>query len=169
MNKQEILEEINKTEEHLANMKKMLKECEYERWKPKDGEKYWYVTNSNQVSQTDFTSERSYKREDDYQRWLTYNCFQTREQAEAEAEKILVRRQLEDIAIRLNKREKIDWKNNTQNKYAILFLTSNDSISCVPSCVRKIQGAVYCLDIDFDKVAIQEIGEERLKKYLRGE
>lgn len=30
MNKQEILEEINKTKEHLANMKKMLAECEYE-------------------------------------------------------------------------------------------------------------------------------------------
>lgn len=30
MNKQEILEEINKTEEHLANMKKMLEECDYE-------------------------------------------------------------------------------------------------------------------------------------------
>lgn len=31
MNKQEILEEINKTKEHLANMEKMLEECEYER------------------------------------------------------------------------------------------------------------------------------------------
>ena len=148
MNKQELQNEINKTKEHLANMEKMLAECEYERWKPEEGEKYWYITNSNQVTQTDYTSTRSYKYEDDYQRCLTYNCFQTREQAETEAEKILVRRILEDIARRLNKINKIDW---------------------CRECRCTVQGSVYCLDINFYKVAIQEIGEERLKKYLRGE
>ena len=47
MNKQEILEEINKTEEHLAAMKKMLEECEYKRWKPEKGERYWWVGGSS--------------------------------------------------------------------------------------------------------------------------
>ena len=169
MNKQELQNEINKTKEHLANMEKMLAECEYERWKPKDGEKYWYVTNSNQISQIDFTSERSYKREDDYQRCLTYNCFQTREQAEAEAEKILVRRQLEDIARRLNKGEKIDWKNSTQYKYSFYLDDKINKIDWCRECRCTVQGSVYCLDINFYNVAIQEIGEERLKKYLRGE
>lgn len=28
MNKQELIDEINKTKEHLANMEKILKECE---------------------------------------------------------------------------------------------------------------------------------------------
>lgn len=35
--------------------------------------------------------------------------------------------------------------------------------------VNTIQGVVYCLDKNFLNIAIQEIGEERLKKYLRGE
>lgn len=43
MNKKEILDEINKTKEHLANMKKILEECESERWKPKDGEKFLFL------------------------------------------------------------------------------------------------------------------------------
>ena len=163
MNKQEILNEINKTKEHLANMEKMLEECECERWKPKANEKYWYVTSTNHTAQTDFVMG------DDFQRWLIYNCFKTEKEANQETEKLLIRRQLEDIARRLNKGEKIDWKNNTQIKYTILFLTSNDDISCVPSSMRKIQGAVYCLDIEFDKIATREIGEEKLKKYLRGE
>ena len=30
------------------------------------------------------------------------------------------------------------------------------------------QGTVYCLDRNFKDVAIKEIGEERLIKYLRG-
>lgn len=166
MKKEEILNEIEKTQQHLAAMKKMLQECEYKRWKPKDGEKYWYITNTNQLSQIDFTSERSYKREDDYQRWLTYNCFQTREQAEQEAEKILIRRQLEDIARRLNKGIKIDWNNTEQSKYCIELYFNNIVTNFYYG--HKTQGTVYCLDENFKDVAIQEIGEERLKKYLRG-
>ena len=42
MNKQEIIDEINKTKEHLANMEKMLKECNG-RWKPELNEEYYYV------------------------------------------------------------------------------------------------------------------------------
>ena len=153
--------------EHLANMEKMLQECESDRRKPKDGEKYWYVTNSNQVSQTNFTSERSYKREDDYQRWLTYNYFQTREQAELEVEKILVRRILEDIARRLNKGQKFDWYNSRQLKHCITLC--HDNITTSPNFIYKTQGTIYCLDKNFKDIAIREIGEERLKKYLRGE
>ncbi len=166
MDKEQILDEISKTKEHLANMEKMLQECKYERWKPKDGEKYWYITNTNQLSQIDFTSERSYKREDDYQRWRTYNCFQTREEAEAEAEKILIRRMLEDIARRLNKGRKIDWESHEYKFHLVIF---NDVISQEVCRNIKYQGTVYCLDGNFKDIAIQEIGEERLKKYLRGE
>lgn len=171
MNKQEILDDIKKTEEHLTNMIKMLEECESERWKPKEGEKYWYLTNSNQVSQIDYTSTRSYKYEDDYQRWSVYNCFQTRQQAEAEAEKILVRRILEDIARRLNKSKEIDWNNFAQDKYFLgidynKYLAMSVGLSCCNNI--RTQGTVYCLNRNFKDVAIQEIGEERLKKYLRG-
>lgn len=169
MNKQEILDEINKTKEYLANMEKMLEECEYKRWQPKDGEKYWYITNTNQLSQIDFTSERSYKREDDYQRWLTYNCFQTREQAEQEAEKILVRRILEDIARRLNKGQKIDWSNPKPYKYSLCFNFYENKIDYLYCSSQKEQGVVYCLSIEFYKVAIQEIGKKRLENYLKGE
>ena len=169
MNKQEILEEINKTEEHLANMKKMLEECEYERWKPKEGEKYWYITNSNQVTQINYTSTRSYEYEDDCQRWSVYNCFQTKEQAEAEAEKILVRRQLENIARRLNRGRKINWDNFDQIKYFIYLDCTTQLMRRDCDFRNKIQGVVYCLSDNFVSVAKHEIGEERLKKYLRGE
>lgn len=163
MNKQEILDEINKTKEHLANMEKMLEECN-ERWEPEENKTYYYVSSNLEVRPTINHNDLS-----DVLTIKAYNCFRTEEEAEQEAEKILIRRQLENIARRLNKGVKIDWHNQAQIKYAILFLTSNDSISCVSSCMRKIQGAVYCLDIDFYEIAIQEIGEERLKKYLRGE
>lgn len=164
MNKQELQNEINKTKEHLANMEKMLAECEYERWKPKKGQKYYYYTTEYKVLYLNW-----YDTKTDEKLYSTYNCFQTREQAEVEAEKILVRRMLEDIARRLNKGEKIDWKGTYQDKYYIYLDTETDKLIYGESIRSKDQGTVYCLDQDFLDVAIQEIGEERLKKYLRGE
>lgn len=166
MNKQEILEEINKTEEHLANMKKMLEECEceYERWKPKEDDIYWYISEDCYIYGTDNSDD-----EFDNGKINAYNCFQTKEQAEAEAEKILVRRMLEDIARRLNKGKKIDWNSEYQLKYYIYLNSSTNKIEFYHHCYQMVQGVVYCLDKSFRDVAIQEIGEERLKKYLRGE
>ena len=162
MNKQEIIDEIKKTKEHLANMEKMLKECN-ERWKPELNEEYYYV---NQVSATSRDVNDEF--DIDVARYRTYNCFKTREEAKQEAEKILVRRQLEDIARRLNKGQEINWNDNNQLKYNIGFDFPLDIIS-IGAIYRKLQGSVYCLSDKFKDVAIQEIGEERLKKYLRGE
>ena len=163
MNKQEILEEINKTKEHLSNMEKMLKECEYERWKPIDGELYYFLDSYGEIIADNFCSADYV----DSHRYKNYNCFQTREQAEQEAEKILVRRQLEDIAKRLNKGEEIDWYDSEQPKHCI-ELYCNDIITNF-YFGHKFQGTTYCLDKNFLDVAKREIGEERLKTYLRGE
>lgn len=163
MKKEEILNEIEKTKQHLANMKNMLEECEYERWEPKDNEEYWYITDYGAVNYTLFMP----KIQNDNIRFKNYNCFQTREQAETEAEKILIRRQLEDIARRLNKNEKIDWMNNEKPKYYFYLDNSDNELISDFTRIRQFQGAVYCLDEKFKDIAIQEIGEERLKKYLR--
>lgn len=166
MNKQEILEEINKTKEHLANMEKMLGECEYERWKPIDGELYYFLDSYGEMVADNFCSADYI----DSQRYKNYNCFQTEEEVKQEAEKILVRRMLEDIARRLNKGEKIDWLDDTLNLFTICYDFVSDEIGLIStSALIKKAGEVYCLNQEFAHVAIQEIGEERLKKYLRGE
>lgn len=161
MNKEEILNEINKTKEHLTNMEKMLEECD-ERWKPKDNEKYWYISDYNTINYSLFMP----KIQIDNMRFKNYNCFSTREQAEAETEKILVRRMLEAIAKKLNKRRKIDWESHEYKFHLLIF---NDVISQQFCQDIKYQGTVYCLDGNFKDIAIREIGEERLKRYLRGE
>ena len=164
MNKQKILEEINKTEEHLANMKKMLEECKYERWKPEKGKTFYFLNSHNTAISETWSADCS-----DARHYNIYNCFKTREQAEAEAEKILVRRMLENIARRLNKDNKIDWNDDKQFKYSICINSSDNEITWDSEVLYISQGVVYCLDMNFYNVAIQEIGEERLKKYLRGE
>lgn len=165
MNKQKILEEIQKTEEHLTNMKKMLAECEYERWKPKRGEPYFFIESNGDVVNCLFDSTKTYE----IRRCDFYNCFKTMEEAEAEAEKILVRRMLEDIARRLNKGKKIDWNNTGQDKHYIYLLINNDELAYASTIWFKNQGTVYCLDERFLDIAIREIGEGRLKNYLRNQ
>ncbi len=164
MNNQELINEINKTKEHLANMEKMLAEYEYERWKPSLNEEYFTVSYDG-VNRCINIDENSLD-----MRYNFFNCFQTEEQAKAEAEKILIRRQLEDIARRLNKGEKINWKDIDQPKYLFyLDYVKNELFDSTSYATKKRCGTIYCLSSDFKNVAIQEIGEERLKKYLRGE
>lgn len=163
MNKEEILDEINKTKEHLANIEKMLEKGD-EMWKPEKGEMFYYLNSYNiAISET---WDASYS---DAEHYNIYNCFKTREQAEQEAEKVLVRRQLEDIARRLNKGQKIDWNNDNQYKYCLVYATDYQHINQDSNINVIRQGTVYCLDKSFKDVAIQEIGEEILKAYLRGE
>lgn len=159
MNRQELIDEINKTKKHLADLENLLGEC---RWQPKDGDIYYFIDEAGSAMKANYDGFYSADTRINF-----YNCFKTREEAEAESEKILVRRMLEDIARRLNKCEKIDWYNNSQAKHCIELYCNNIITNFY--LAHKTQGTVYCLDKNFRDVAIQEIGEERLKKYLRGE
>lgn len=163
MNKQEILNEINKTKEHLDNLVKKLEGCN-ERWKPNSCDAYYYIDAFGNVLSQIETGHYS-----DSALWKSYNCFKTREQAETEVEKVLVRRMLEDIARRLNKGKKIDWNDENQIKYSIGLDPIYNEIFWDREARFISQGMVYCLDKSFRDIATQEIGEERLKKYLRGE
>ena len=164
MDKEEILKEIEKTKEHLVNMEKMLKECD-ERWKPKDFSPYFYVDSCMKIEESNFYNDTYIHSE----RYNTYSTFKTKKEAQQEVEKILVRRQIEDIARRLNKGNKIDWNDKEQIKYSICLDAINNEIIWDNEVQYISQGIVYCLDMNFYNVAIQEIGEERLKAYLRGE
>lgn len=151
MNKQEILNEIEKTKEHLANMEKMLEDCECERWKPEEGEEYYYLDFGLK-----FHTVENFNYPSDIMAINAYNCFETEKEAKQEAEKILIRRQLEDIARRLNKGQKIDWNNERQNKYYIRFNYWKDIIELDHTWENKFQGTICCSDKNFLYVAIQE-------------
>lgn len=166
MNRDQLIDEITKTKEHLADMEKRLAEWKYERWKPEAGETHYFVNDINVPVYTHFCPTYKLDRE----RYKNFNCFQTKEQAEAEAEKILIRRMLEDIAERLNKGRKIDWQNRNQYKYYLSYdCYYGKEISLALTLSVKMQGVVYCLDERFCNAAIKEIGQERLERYLKGE
>lgn len=139
MGKQEIIDEIVRTKEHLVQLEQQLAEAELERWKPKDSETYWYVNSRCESACAHFCS--TYKVDTD--RYQNFNCFQSHEQAQAEAEKIFVRRKLEDIARRLNKGQKIDWNNHKPYKYSICFNFDKNEIDYLYCSSQKEQGVDY--------------------------
>lgn len=67
----------------------------------------------------------------------------------------------------MNKGKNIDWGFDGARYF--LFLDKDGKIASEFHCTIYHQGTVYCSDATFKDVAIKEIGEERLKRYLRGE
>lgn len=161
MNKQEILDRINQIKSHLAYLEENLEECECERWSPNKGKVYYLVTEFNNVGNIVYHQDNL-----DKARYDAYNCFKTREEAEQESEKILVRRQLEDIAQRLNKKTQNEFNAYKDYKYYLYIHDNTGKIDLGSNLGVTTQGVVYCLSEDFYKVAIEEIGQERLKNYL---
>lgn len=163
--KQKILNDIEEAQRKLDEARKKLDEYNtgYKRWEPKKDELYWYVNSRGKNACSHFCPIYIV----DTDRYQNFNCFQTEQEAETEADKILVRRQLEDIAKRLNKGRKIEWNSNEQLKWCI-ELYGNKIVTNF-YYHAKTQGAVYCLDDNFLDVAKREIGEDKLIKYIRGE
>lgn len=75
------------------------------------------------------------------------------------------RAKLENIAERLNNGEIIDWGNDKQKKYCLLFHQYKKLELHQWDYTFFVVGAIYCLDENFLKVALQEIGSEKLYTY----
>lgn len=167
MNKEELELRIKELKEDLseAQAKLMIFNGSSYWFPPNDGEKYYFVNDEGKI----ISSTNTYHHIDEH-RIDFYNCFRSEGEAEQEKDKILVRRMLENIADRLNSGKKIDWMNIDQYKYNIAYLYSDDGhLYCHLNCDAKQEGTVYCLSEDFLDVAKEEIGEEHLIKYIKGE
>lgn len=170
MSKKEELESIiSRLKEQLLTAQEQLENLkEHKRFTPEEFQDYYYVEDTNTVFKTCYSKDFP----KDKERCEVYNCFQTEEEAEKEANKILIRRKLEDIANRLNDGEKIDWNDQSQRKYLIRYsYDKNEEFELYGgwSEYMRTQGTVYCLSEDFLKVAIEEIGEQELIDYIKGE
>lgn len=146
---------LDKAQEELKNLDS------YEKFVPKEDEEYYYL---NSQGNLDWDNNDTYF---DKQRIAFYNCFKTKEEVQLEREKILVRRMLEDIANRLNGSEKVDWSNDCQRKFSIFYGSIGNSLGQSLDYMIKRQGTVYCLSNDFLNVAKEEIGTERLIRYIK--
>ena len=153
-------EELKKAQETTLRIEEKIKELEKvntKRWRAKEDEEFYYLDIDGQVNSC--TDYHDYEEDGQYE---IGNYFKTEEEAYTAADKIKLYAKLNDIATRLNAGEKIDWTNKDQTKYSIrmkgntLFQDFNGKYRCI--------GQIYCLDSNFLSVALDEIGENNLKK-----
>ena len=156
------LKELEKKYKELGEEIERLKCKSTERWRADYAGEYWYIADNGDV-----TEDEDGDWVCDEHRFDIGNYFKTEEEAEKVLNKILIYNKLKDLALRLNKGEPVDWGNKNINKYYI-YLTCHTggenklTWSYNQSC--KEFGNIYCLDPNFLSVALDEIGEEDLRK-----
>lgn len=124
-------------------------------WDLKEGDRYYYFDDYDGVSFSTWNDI-----DVDITRRYFGNCFLTKEEAEFEVE----RRKIEAILLKYGRRE---FKYSEGNHYIYYdFPESSIEIGCYKSC--QDQGAIYFDTEELCQKAIEEAGEDNIKKYIFG-
>lgn len=128
-------------------------------WKPEENETYYYSYSDGNIEEATWDNLNV-----DKNRYAIGNCFKTKEEAEFALERQKVITELKRFALEHNDKE-IDWSNRCQDKH-FLYFNHDKNRTCI-SAYTYFQYAqcIYYTSIEIARAAIQEIGEERIKKY----
>ena len=128
-------------------------------WKPEENETYYYSYSYGNIDEDTWDSAN-----EDRNRYALGNCFKTKEEAEFALERQKVITELKRFALEHNDKE-IDWSNRCQNKH-FLYFNHDKNRTCISACTYfQYAQCIYYTSIEIARAAIQEIGEERIKKY----
>ena len=148
-------EELQKLKEEFEERIKELEEKhKTEEGRPKVGDHYWYVNGHGEVCSYEWNDDSF-----DITAFENNVIFKTKEEAEFEAERLKVLRELEKVANPFNF--------SFENWYVYLDKDSNVNYS-FKYLDRLIYGNYYFRSKGEAVKAIKAIGEERIKKYLFG-
>lgn len=93
--------------------------------------------------------------------WIIFHYYSP-EMCELRKQDRYIHKQLQELAIRLNKGQKIDWDNKEQAKYTIIY--KDGKFVCYKTSDIFYLSQITCLDKNFLNIAKEEIGEDRLKQ-----
>lgn len=128
-------------------------------WKPEENEAYYYSYSDGHIEKATCDNGNM-----DKNRYAIGNCFKTKEEAEFALERQKVITELKRFAMEHNEKE-IDWSNRCQNKH-FLYFNHDKNRTCISACTySQYAQCIYYTSIEIARAAIQEIGEERIKKY----
>ena len=160
MTQQEYENEIKELKERLEKLEAKIEEPQSKRWEPEHNEHYWLIEGESIHESLWFNDA------DDNWRYLTGNCFKTKEEAEE------YKKQIEYTARYKNyieeHSEPLDWHNESQYKYFPEFYSNEGRINIDYYCTIKHQGVIYASSEQIIEDAIKEIGEDNFKKYVLG-
>lgn len=166
---EQIKQEIKDAQKALERAQKKLAELEnskkYGWWKPEDEEDYFLLDIDLAVSVDTFDVTNI-----DEERHEALNYFKTEKEAKLEQLQIVIRRKIQDIALRLNKGRKINWDDCSQEKYRSCIYYDPQmgvlSVSAAVTCNKQDFYHPICLDKNFAKVVSKELKDD-LEKYFK--
>ena len=159
-NLEEIKKQISELQSKVAKLENESKEEKKgKRWRAKINDTYFYI---NDAGYADVSHENNDSF--DKYRFKTRNYFRTEEEAEEYQEIINTYYDLMDLADELNNGKKIDWYDDTQQKFYIYFDFKRNKFVQSYTYVTKDIGQIYCLNENIIGIAIEKIGTDKLIK-----
>ena len=126
-------------------------------WDLKIGDEYWYITLLGYVEEVSYQSD-----DEDINIIKAGNAFLTKEEAEFEVE----RRKCEAIMLKYGTRDMVSLGDKYTKKYYIQYDYDVTQIMIFKHYSLGIQGSINFKTEELAQKAIDECGEERLKKYV---
>lgn len=145
----------------LADDWEIVEEPKIKDWKPKKGDKYYYIGSVGSIFNYDCREDNIL----DEAHLNIGNYFKTEEDAKHMVEKFKVIRELQKFANENNEKE-IDWKNFNQCKYRIFYDAEDENlyVNYITQC-KSEPFNIYFTSLEIAKEAIKTIGKDRIKKY----
>lgn len=127
-------------------------------WDLKEKDEYYYIDIYGGVDITTFGIGTCWE---DKKMIEIGNAFLTKEEAEFEAE----RRKCEAVLLKYGTRDMMSF-GDYEDKYYIMYDNTVKNVDIACCTFRKNQGTIYFKTIELARRAIEEVGEDRLKKYI---
>lgn len=151
----------NLTEEErnqlLALVKKSMEEPKV--WKPRDGERYYYITDGGDINSDQYYSASF----NDNSRYEIGNCFKTEEEAAFAVERQKIITELKRFAQEHN--DKINWNNGRWKYYLVYDYHYPVKDISIYSTIYVKRNGIFFTSKEIAQQAIDTIGADRLKKY----
>ena len=153
----EIKELISDLEDELLSLRDDLieeQESGIRRFKPKKGETYYYIDSIGGIVSSCWNNGAA-----DIVKYGYGNCFETSDDAAFELERLRVIAEMKEFA----ESEGKDWYSGKPH-YRLCY-NYKDRRFTYPSTSREQSGEIYFKSIEKIEECIEDIGEERIKKY----
>lgn len=157
----EQMQDVELTEEQEKQIKEYLNIKESKKWRPKEGEKYFYLDDCGDIDYNTFDDDSV-----DAHKLATGNFFKTEEDANYRLEQIKVYNELKNFADENN--EEIDWKDTDIEKIYLCYNRNTNKLERSGVYAYQDIGQIYFSSRELADQIIAKIGTDRIKKYLFG-
>lgn len=152
---EEVKQKLTENEERIAEIEKKIieKKVETGRWKPKEGDKYWFINDIGDICKSTWNNYSI-----DIMRYAIGNLFETQEECEFAKEKLKVIAELKEFAEPKNRA----W--NMNNHYFFYYDYRKKKVDTSYNIECKSR-RIYFESAEKARQAIVSIGKDRIKKY----